>query len=369
MNPEVLIIGGGVIGLTIARELVRRGVERITVVERGTIGAEASWAAAGMLAPNIEAPLSDGFHRFCSESLDLYPDLSDELLSETGIDIELDRSGTICIALTENDAAHLPRHGGERLSGAEIFDIEPALSRQVPEGILFRNDWQVENRKLMTALRRSAENRGIRLLEHTEVSELLTDGNRVTGARTSKGDLNAETTVLATGAWTSLIKIGTAAVGFDVKPIKGQMAAFETGTGMLRHVVFSPRGYLVPRANGRLLVGATVEDVGFDKSITVEGIDSLTRAAFEMAPGLTEFAVVETWAGLRPFAADALPVIGPVPGFEDVIVATAHYRNGILLAPCTARIVADKIVDGGHSDFFDLFRPDRFSRMATNAGY
>jgi glycine oxidase len=368
MNSDVLIIGGGVIGLSIARALHSRGVRSITIVDRGNLGGEASWAAAGMLAPNIEATLPDGFHKFCTESLALYPGLATALLDDTGIDIELDRTGTIYLALTEADVSELRKHTGTRLSADEISSMEPFISADVREGIFFPNDWQVENRKLLDALRRSAELNDIHIFEQTEVSGLITDGSRVVGARTSNGDLTADRTVVATGAWTSLIQIGDAAMPFTVKPIRGQMASFECKERPLRHVVFSLRGYLVPRSDGRVAVGATVEDVGFDKNTTVEGIDSLRNAAVEIAPGLAKFPLTAQWAGLRPFTADGLPIIGNLPGYENVMVATAHYRNGILLAPRTAEIVADKIVDDVDSEFFGLFRADRFSSTAANRG-
>ena len=174
--------------------------------------------------------------------------------------------------------------------------------------------------------------------------------------------------MLATGAWTSLIQIGDAAMPFNVKPVRGQMALFKAEQRPLSHVVFSPRGYLVPRFDGRVLIGATVEDVGFDKNTTAEGIDLLRKAAVEIAPGLAELVLTERWAGLRPFTADGLPIIGEIPGYENVTIATAHYRNGILLAPRTAEIMADKIVDDIDSEFLSLFRADRFSSTAANRG-
>src|SRR5688572_1780477 len=207
MNTEVLIIGGGVIGLTIARELRKKGVGRIAVVDRGPLGSEASWAAAGMLAPNIEVDHVDFFHRFCTESLGLYPGFAESLKEETGIDIELDRSGTLYIAFTEPDVVELRARWErqkradleiEHLSAAEITSVEPLISRDVREGLVFPNDWQVENRKLLVALRKSCEITDVEILEQTDVVELLTDGRRVIGVRTSARDIYSETTVLAT---------------------------------------------------------------------------------------------------------------------------------------------------------------------------
>jgi glycine oxidase len=366
MSSEILIAGGGVIGLAIARELHKRGVQNITIVDRGPVGAEASWAAAGMLAPNIEAPKENAFHRFCTEALEIYPEFAAELLDETGIDIELDRSGTLCIGFGETDDAELEEHaarGFRKLSAAEVREIEPSISDDVTSGVLFPDDCQIENRKLLKALRASIEKRGIRIHEDTEILGLLTEGSKVTGARTADGDLYADVTVLATGAWTSLIKIGDTKFPVTVSPIRGQMISFETSGRSISRVVSSPRGYLVPRADGRVLVGATVEDVGFDKTTTDEALVSLKEAAVEIAPELARFEITEHWAGLRPYAADGFPVLGELPGFDTAFVATAHYRNGILLAPITAEIMAERIFSGGESPYLRLFGINRIDSM------
>ena len=378
MNQDVLIIGGGVIGLSIARELHRKGVRQVTIVDRGLLGGEASWAAAGMLAPNIETDTRNDFHRFGIESLGLYPSFAAELFEETGIDIELDRSGTMYLSFDEREEVALRETFArqqsrgvhvELLSGDRVRALEPSVSAAVGAGLLYPDDWQVENRKLLTALRRFAEVNGIRIVENAEVSALSEAGGRITGAKTSAGEFESEATVLATGAWTSLIKIGDALFPLDVKPIRGQMVSFQTGSRLLRHVVYSSTGYLVPRADGRLLVGATVEDVGFEKAVTEEGLVSLVLASLEILPSLGPLQIADQWSGLRPFVADGLPVIGDVPGYENLFVATAHYRNGILLAPMTGRIMADRIVDDSGSPFLESFGARRFADAAVSGSY
>ena len=374
MSSEVLIIGGGVIGLSIAREVHKKGVRRIRIVDRGPVGAESSWAAAGMLAPNIETDTDEVFHRFGIEALRFYPAFAADILNETGIDIELDRSGTLCLAFTDEEATEFTeafdRHIArgvrvELLHSTEIQELEPAISQSAIAALCFNDDCQVENRKLVIALSTYAEENKIKIEEGVEVERLLTDGSRVIGAAISDGEILADTTIVATGAWTSFIKIGEMPMPFNVKPVKGQMISFDMPTRELRRVVYSHRGYLVPRADGRVLVGATVEDVGFEKSTTAEGLDELKQAALEMMPGLEQFSVNDSWAGLRPFAADGLPIIGGLPGYENAFVATAHYRNGILLAPLTGKIVAEKIVDGNSSEFFDSFPAERFTSAAN----
>lgn len=374
MNSEVLIIGGGVIGLSIARELKARGVGRLTILDRGSLGAEASWAAAGMLAPNVEVASDPAFHRLCVESLELYPDFCRSLTEDTGIDPELDTSGTLFLAFNDEDVEQLDMRARqldrgvrdvERLSAARVRDLEPSISDEVREGLLFPNDWQVENRMLLLALRRSSELNGTRVLENQDVSEILTDGDRAIGVRTAGGDHRADAIVLATGAWTSLIKLGDAAVPLDVKPIRGQMVCFGTGSRRLRRVVFSPRGYVTPRADGRVLVGATVEDSGFDKSVDDRATVSLASAGVEIAPMLADHSLIDTWAGLRPYAANGVPILGDVPGWNGLFIATGHYRNGILLAPVTAKILAGRIIDGTESDYLRLFGAPRHESTAA----
>lgn len=367
-KSDVLIIGGGVIGLSLARELHKKGVHRIAVIDRGTCGREASYAAAGMLAPHAETDRIDPFFRFCSESNKLYPGFAAELLEETGVDIELDRAGTLYLALTERDSEELRRRyewqttaglNVERLTAPETRKAEPFVSPDVRESLFFPDDGQVENRKLIEALLEYARLNDIEIREGVEVSGVLADGSRVLGVETRDEKLFAETTVVATGAWTSLIKLGLNALPVNVKPIKGQMIAFHTAKKLFQKVIYSPRGYIVPRSDGRILAGATVEDAGFDKETTEAGIDYLRGTAGEISPSLGSLEISEKWAGLRPFAADGLPVIGRLAGYENLILATAHFRNGILLAPITAKIVADEIAGNGASEYTRDFGPGR----------
>ncbi len=369
MNPDVLIIGGGIIGLSIARELHKNGVKRVTIVERGAAGQEASFAAAGMLAPNAEATRADDLYRFCSDSCGLFPDLADELLEETGIDIELDRSGTLYAAFTKEDSAKLAaryrwqRSAGlkvEQLSAAETLEAEPHISERVRESLLYPDDWQVENRRLLDALRDYADRNQIEIRENVEIKSLIVENGRVRGVEAETGRFAAGKTVLATGAWTSFIKLGADQLPVKVKPIRGQMISYRTAERQFRRVICTPRGYLVPRADGRVLIGATVEDAGFDKAVTETGVEQLRIAGNEIAPGLTALEITEKWAGLRPYAIDGLPVLGSLSGIEDLIVATAHYRNGILLSPLTAKLIAARITRNDRSDLLDAFSPDRF---------
>ena len=262
--PDVLIVGGGVIGLSVARELHKRGVRRITLVEKGVCGEESSWAAAGMLGPQAEADEGGAFFEFCSASRDLYPDLAAELRDETGVDIELDRSGTLYLAFTDEDVSELnarfrwQRKAGlavEHLSAEEARRAEPSVSPDVRGALFFPNDWQVENRKLLAALKRYAEINGIEIRENPRVERLIVEDGQVIGAEAGESRIIAETTVIATGAWTSLIKLGLAEMSFRIEPVRGQILAFRPRNRLFEHVIYSRRGYLVPRKDGRILAG------------------------------------------------------------------------------------------------------------------
>ncbi|CAN5662579.1 glycine oxidase ThiO [soil metagenome] len=373
-TTDVLIIGGGVIGLALARQLRRKGVKRVTILEKNqTCGMEASNAAAGMLALQAETDNADDFFYFCRESHDLYSKFAKELLDETGVDIKLDQSGTLYLAFTENDSAEICRRfewqkkAGlevDHLTAADVRKAEPFVSPEVREALFFPKDWQVENRRLLTALQKFAELNQIQIVENAEVKSLLTENGKVIGTETAAGKLFGRKVILTTGAWTSLIKFGENAPVFDqIKPMRGQMLSFQTVKRLFSRVIYSPRGYLVPRFDGRILAGATVEDAGFDKSVTASGIDFLLGNALEIAPGLVDLEISEKWAGLRPFATDGLPVLGDFPKVENLFVATAHFRNGILLAPLTAEIMADRIVENSDSKYLDVFSPRRFNAV------
>ncbi len=373
-NAEILIIGGGVIGLSVARELKKRGASTITILERGAVGRESSHAAAGMLAPSAETEKADDFFHLCNDSNNLYPNFAEELFEETGVDIELDRNGTFYLAFNERDAAEIRRRyewqkrnlAVELLSAAEIRRAEPFVSPDVSEGLFFPNDWQVENRNLLAALEKFCRTNEIKIVENAPVESLLVENSKIVGAQTASEKFTGEKIVLATGAWTSFIKLGADSLPAPkIKPVRGQIIVFQTAKRLIQKVIYSPRGYIVPRRNGRILAGATVEDVGFDKSVTAAGIESLQATAFEIAPALAKLKPSEKWAGLRPFAADGLPVLGAFPEIENLFIAAAHYRNGILLAPLTAKILADKIVGNGESEFLKIFSPRRFQIVAA----
>lgn len=355
--------------MSLARELHKNGAEKITIVEKGTLGNEASFAAAGMLATQSETDKADDFFDFCVASSKLYPTFAEQLFDETGVDIELDTNGTLYLAFDEKDSRELKKRYGwqtkaglkvEHLSAKETHKLEPFVSPDSLESLFFPNDWQIENRKLLSALRKYAELNEIKICEETEASELIAESGVVKGVKTSGGkEFFGDAVILATGAWTSFIKrVGS--IVPTIKPIRGHMLSFRTAKRFFNHVIYSPRGYIVPRKLGKILAGATVEDVGFDKMVSDSEIERVRENAIEISPSLSGLPIDEKWSGLRPFAGDGLPVIGSVPEMENLFIATAHYRNGILLAPITARILSDNIIDGASSTYFEKFGIERF---------
>ena len=368
-QQRILIIGGGIVGLSIARELHNRGGRQITLVDKGKCGEEASWAAGGMLGPQAEADEAGAFFDICSASRDLYPDFAAELLAETGIDIELDRSGTLYLAFTDNDVREIrERYEWQRAAGMKVQHwsadetrrAEPFISPDVREALFFPDDWQIDNRKLLAALNRYAEINGIDICENRQIERLTVEDGTVVGAETDDEAFSADTTVLATGAWTSLIKLGIADMPFKVEPIRGQIVTFHTAKRLFRHVIYSARGYIVPRADGRVLAGSTTEAAGFDKSLTGTAARVLREMASEIAPSTTGLPTSDHWSGLRPVTLDKMPVIGSLDGIAGLYISTAHYRNGILLAPWTAKKAAEFLKDGLGSGYQNMLGPDRF---------
>ena len=367
---EVIVVGGGVIGLAVARALALRGAGRITLVERARLGAEASHAAGGMLAPQAEADGADAFFELACAARDLYPEFAETLREETGTDVELERTGTLYLAFTERDEEEIEhrylwqRRAGmevERLSADEARRLEPCISRDVRAALRFPKDVQVENRRLVAALASSVAKRGVRLLTETHVRSLLTERGRVRGVETSRGLLEAPTVVLAAGAWTSFLQpADKSGPQVGIEPVRGQMLCFEANPRIARHVIYSPRGYVVPRLDGRLLAGSTTERAGFSKRVTAAGLHQIAAHAMEIVPALADLPLVDSWAGLRPRAADDWPILGASNDVGGLFYATAHYRNGILLAPLTGELIAEEIMTGVAPRRSRAFGPDRF---------
>jgi glycine oxidase len=367
----IAIIGGGVCGLGIGWRLAQAG-RPVTVIERAQAGMGTSWAAAGMLAPQVEAePSEEPLLALTLESRDLWSDFAAEVEAASDIEVDYRREGTLVVALDRDDVERL-RHRYdyqtslgldlEWITGAEARRREPHLARGVGAAVFSALDHQVDNRLLSAALREAyLRARGV-LLENTAVRELLHEAGRVTGLRLEDDEaLEAEVVIVAAGPWSRDIPGLPEALRPPVRPLKGQMLALQMprAAPLLDHVVWGPDIYLVPRSDGRLLVGATVEEMGFDPNLTAGGMMDLLREAWEVLPGIYDLPLVESWVGFRPASRDDAPILGPT-AMAGLIMATGHHRNGILLAPITARTIADCVLSGETPASIRPFALDRF---------
>jgi len=367
---DTVIIGGGIIGCALARALASKGV-RVALIERNAPGEEASGAAAGMLAPSAEAEKGSPIFELCRASLLAYRPLVAELRAETGVDPEYRTEGSLLVFSDEQERQRLlpsmdwqrsQNIGIEELSAQELRSLEPSLA-EFPGAFFLPDDHQIDNRLLMHALVQSCRLGGVEFFLGKAVREICRNGSRVVGAVLADASgtrINARHVVNASGAWAGAIP-AAGLMAYPIRPVKGHMLALDSAAGTLHHVIRSHRGYLVPRKNGRILVGSTMEEAGFDKIPRTAQITGLLRTAQQFCPALEESAVVEFWAGLRPASKDGLPVLGPTE-LEGYWVALGHFRNGILLAPITAQILSSWIVTGKPSLPVDALLPSRFSR-------
>ncbi len=369
-RPIVAIIGGGVVGLGIAWRLAGRAT--VTVFDRGKAGSGASHAAAGMLAACCEAePGEEALIALGRESQARWPAFAAELLQTSGIDVELRREGILHLALTADDQAEIAQRLEfqrrldlplEWLSAAATRAREPHLAGKIAGALFSPEDHQVDNRKLVQALRVAAEAAGATICEHRPVKEIVVQGGRAKGVLLQDETLAAaDIVVLAAGAWSR----GIAGLPPDrrppVRPLKGQMLTLRMNAAapLISHVVWAPGAYMVPRRDGRLIVGATVEEKGFDETMTAGGVLTLLEAAWRAVPAVEELPIEEMCVGHRPGSRDDAPILGRGP-LEGLFYATGHHRNGILLAPVTTDAMSCLILDDVVEPAIKPFGLERF---------
>jgi glycine oxidase len=348
-HADVVVIGGGVIGLAVAWELARQG-EHVRLIDRQTPGQEASWAGAGILPPANRATAAHPYGQLCGLSLDLHPQWAAALQEATGIDTGFRRCGGIYLARSAGETAALNGWAGamrdeqiaiERLDGAALCRLEPELSDLAPTvraAYLLPQECQLRNPRYVRALLQACRAAGVEVTADCEALDVVVERDRVARLETSAGSLQGERYCFTSGAWTGrlLAKLG---LEIAVLPIRGQMVLFRCAAPPLRHVLNEGPRYLVPRDDGHVLVGATEEEVGFDKRNTDEAISDLRSLACELVPALRQAEVERTWAGLRPATFDGFPYLGKLPALDNAYVAAGHFRSGLFLSPGTAVVM------------------------------
>ena len=369
---KIIIIGAGIIGLSISYYLKKSNFA-VVVLEKDKAGMEASYASAGMLAAQSEFEFYEKFMDFCIKSRNMYPDFCKDIETASGISVECQKSGMIRPALNEEHEIHFKQnyewqknHGFEIefLSGDELRKIEPKLSKNIISGLYTKNDGQVNNRKLMEALITANKKNGVKIVEDTSVIDYLIKNNVINGVKTNNGNIDADVVVNCAGSWSSLIS-PKLIPNFEVKPIRGQIVSLQANKKILDKVIFASvlgkGGYIVPRQDNTIILGSTVEDAGFEKNTTKEGINSILKNCFAIIPELKNLKIIDRYCGFRPISSDNLPIMGKTR-IENLILATAHYRNGILLAPITAKAVTEIIVNDNTPQEIKDFGVERFEK-------
>jgi glycine oxidase len=369
--PDVAVIGGGIIGCSIALRLAQAGMS-VTVLDRSEAGAEASSAAAGMLAPQGETVEPDPFFNFCFESRKLYPQFVAEIESLSGLSAGYRRDGTLLVATDEEESRELDRAYNaqsriglaiERLNRDEAGKHLPGLAPEVSGGLFIPGDHAVDNERLMQALIEAARKRGIRFVSGTAVTGFNVKQGRIESLTVSSSSSNisafpAGHFVLAAGCWSGQV---AASLGLRLRmePCHGQIIEFESSRP-LPMVVRRGHFYLVPRDRNRIVAGTTAEYAGFEKAVTADGLRSIIEGVQRFVSWVKEMRFRRAWAGLRPDTADHLPILGRAE-WPNLTFATGHFRNGILLAPITAKVISELVLAGKSSQPIEAYRPSRFA--------
>ncbi len=371
-GADVVVIGGGVVGLSLAWRLAQAGTS-VAVIDAGCDDGQASVASAGMLAPLAESEKEGPLVHLGLDSLRRYPGFVSELREESGVALGLSGPGTLRVAEDQAEEEALASAFARQktaglpldwLDAQAVQSLEPALTDRVRAAVLSPEEKHIEPGALLAALAAACHRRNVRL-EPGRAVGFEVQGRCVASVETSAGSWSGARAVIAAGAWSASLarRLG---VELPLFPVRGQLLALRCPYPLLRHTIYSHAGYLVPRTEGRLIVGATVERVGFDPSTTDAGQAVLLTSARRLAPPLGTIPVESRWAGLRPGSGDGLPVLGPLPGWENVCIATGHFRNGILLAPVTADMMSRFILGGAIEPALEPFLADRWAETPAS---
>ncbi|MEN1679787.1 MAG: FAD-dependent oxidoreductase [Planctomycetota bacterium] len=368
-STDCLVVGGGVIGLSIAYELARGG-RTVRLLERGQTGREASWAGAGVLPPGswyLDHPAADWL---AAESCRAHAELSEELAEAAGIDDQYARCGAIYLQSEETRGSLAEKFAGWRTRGIEVETLGPKVAASVAPGVacgagyFVPGEAQVRNPRRLRALHVACERRGVRIETGVSAEAFTVRNGRIESLQTSDGPRVAGGYCLAAGAWVGPLA-ESLGVRAPVRPIRGQMLLLRLPRPVVDRIVHRDGLYLVPRSDGKVLVGATVEDAGFDKSTNPTDLQALRRFAVDVVPALADAEVEKSWAGLRPGSADGLPLIGPLAGLANAWIAGGHFRSGLQFAPATARLVRGLMGGEAVDAPIEAFAPNRFTDAAA----
>lgn len=345
--PDFTVIGGGISGLLTAL-MLHDGGATVEVLERGPVGTESSWAGGGILSPLYPWRYPEPVTRLARWGQERYPGFLAGLARDSGHDPEYRPSGLLVLGEEEvaPALAWAEAHGAEVavVDASQARDLEPALDGSAAPGVWLPAVGQVRNPRLVRALRGALQARGVPVHEQAAVAGLEVDAGRVIGIVRGDGVAPARRVVVAAGAWSA--QLLEPLVAIPVRPIRGQMVLFHGAPDLLHRIVLARGRYLIPRRDGRILAGSTLEDVGFDKTTTTAAREDLTGAARALVPALNDLEVEHHWAGLRPGSPDGVPYIGPIPGVDGLFVNVGHYRNGVVLGLAAARLAADLALGG-----------------------
>jgi glycine oxidase len=364
---DIIVVGAGIVGCAIAYELARRGAS-VDIVDDRPVGMGATQASAGVLAPYIEAREESPLLGLTVRSLDMFDDFIAGVSSESGVAVPYRRTGTLDVAINDAEMRALENNAkilGRRhipvllLDAAAVRSEEPQLAEDAIGGLLIDAHGFVVASELTRALVVGARRHGAQLVDQSRVRRISRRGDDLV-VDTDRGSLTGNAVVLAAGSWSAEVAIDGVTTPVPVRPVRGQLLSLGWNGTPLRRVTWSSRCYLVPWDDGTLLVGATVEEAGFDERATVAGVRDLIDAASEMVPHAWAAGFRSARVGLRPASIDGLPIIGPSTAVPNLMYATGHYRNGVLLAPITAQLVADAMLDNRIDPMLAAVSPSRF---------
>jgi glycine oxidase len=362
---KVIIVGGGLIGMLSARALLNRGYQ-VTILERGPFGGEASWAGGGILSPLYPWRYASAVNRLALASQTMYPALIDELKTATGIDPEYRRSGLLMLDVADIQQAQqwatAHKVPLELITSQQMQVMEPNLSYQREVAVRLPMVMQLRNPRFIKAMQAYLLQRGAILRADTEIADIQYSNKRIEALITTRSEnFVADNVVIANGAWSGRLLRQTH-IDLPIRPVRGQMVMLQGQPGQLNHIVLQGSHYLIPRADGQIIIGSTVEETGFDKSTTDSALIELTGFIHQLAPSLATLPVIEHWAGLRPGCGQGIPYIGQHPQIKGLYVNAGHYRNGIVMAPASAELLADLI--SGQNPAID---PQPYSLLETRS--